>query len=445
MNPDTRKPDQDRAPRKFVAPSFGFSPRESGMIRSCVSWCRHLFYALVVLALLGCLTEIGLRVYDSATGQVTRRDLYDRGLVCKSWTVHHSLKPARTFSVRHPDRDERVTVMVNSFGLRGPEPALPRPAGVYRILCLGDELTFAAQTPDADAYCARLQQNLPERDGRRVEVLNAGVPDYCPLLSYLQMKHQLLGLQPDLVIVNFEMGDVADDYKHRRLTVIPTGGAPLSCAHPALEMPRRGGKLKTQAEQEVLLLPQWCRYRLSCLWAQHQRNEQSRSIDSPQSRFAWIEDQPPDWSVYIEQSLTPLAQLRDLVGGFGAELVVVVCPAPWQVSAAATSGGRIREDAGVPGEALYRSPRPFELVAEFCRAHHLACLDLSAAFQRSERPERLFLMNSAALSEEGHALYAQCLARFLEREFRESVHEPASPGSDGERFPDSPQALLPAR
>lgn len=414
------------------------------MIRTCICWCRHLIYAMVVLALLGCLTEIGLRVYDSATGQVTRRDLYDRGLVCKSWTVHHRLKPARSFSVRHPDRDERIPLTINSLGLRGPELALPKPAGVFRILCLGDELTVAPQTVEESTYCARLQEALRERDGRRVEVLNAGVPDYCPLLSYLQMKHQLLGLQPDLVVVNFEMGDVADDYQFRRLTVIPTGSAPTSCAHPALEMPRRGGKPKAQAEEAVLLLPQWCRYRLSCLWAEHQRNEQPRAIDSPQSRFAWIEDQPPDWGVYLEQSLTPLAQLRDLVGGFGAQLVVVICPAPWQVSAQASGGGSVREKAGVPAEALYRSRKPFELVAEFCRNHHLSCCDLSSAFQQTEHPEQLYLTNAAAFSEAGHALYAECLAEFLNRD-NESHSTPESPGWDGGRFPDSPQALLPSR
>ena len=147
------------------------------MVRSCVSWFRHIFYALVFLALVGCLTEIALRVYDSATGQVTRRELYDRGMTCKSWTVHHSLKPSRTFSVRNPDRDERITVALNSHGLRGKEPAVPKPPDTFRIVCLGDELTLAPQTRDADTYCAQLQLDFPTCRGRKVEVVNAGVPD----------------------------------------------------------------------------------------------------------------------------------------------------------------------------------------------------------------------------------------------------------------------------
>src|SRR5437870_6885360 len=107
------------------------------MIRAPLLWLKHLFYALCVLALICSLAEVGLRVYDSATAQVTRRDLYDRGMVCKSWFVHHTNKPSRVFAVKSPDTRERVRISVNSLGLRGKEPAIPKPAGVYRIVCLG--------------------------------------------------------------------------------------------------------------------------------------------------------------------------------------------------------------------------------------------------------------------------------------------------------------------
>src|SRR5690348_1208903 len=154
------------------------------MIRSCFLWCKHLTYAVAVLATLACLLEIALRVYDSATAQVTRRDLYDRGMVCKSWFVHHTLKPSHQFSVKNPDTGERVRVAVNSLGLRGPEPVVPKPRSTFRVICLGDDSTFAAATGDAATFCAVLQRQLTGRISSPVEVINAGIPDYCPLLSY---------------------------------------------------------------------------------------------------------------------------------------------------------------------------------------------------------------------------------------------------------------------
>jgi hypothetical protein len=386
------------------------------MVRTCLSWCRHLILALVVLALLGCLTEVGLRVYDSATGQVTRRDLYDRGMVGKSWSVHHGLKPSHTFSVRNPEGGERIAVAINSLGLRGGEPTIPKPPGVFRILCLGDETTFAPNTPEEETFSARLEQEIPAPHGGRVEVLNAGVPEYCPLLSYLQFKHQLLGLAPDLVIFHFDMSDVSDDYRYRRHAIIAAGGTPVSCAHPALSMRDSVKEAGARPRGDVLLLPVWCRQRLSAFWASHAHDEKSPAIDGPHSRYLWLEDEPPDWSVHIEQAFSPLAHLRDLAAGFGAHVVVVAAPAPWQVSAQASAGEGVRARVGVPAEACYRSRRPFELLAEYCRAQQLEFCDLSPAFLRSEEPSRLYLTNAAALSEDGHALYARELALFLERE-----------------------------
>src|SRR5579872_6776339 len=183
------------------------------MIRSCFLWVKHLVYAVAVLATLACLLEIGLRVYDSATAQVTRRDLYDRGLVCKNWFVHHTLKPSRVFAVNNPDTGERVRVAVNSLGVRGVEPEIPKPRGTLRIVCLGDDSTLATFIPEADTFCSQLRQELTTQLNRPVEVINAGVPDYCPLLSYLQLRHELLAREPDLVILNFDPSDVADDYQ----------------------------------------------------------------------------------------------------------------------------------------------------------------------------------------------------------------------------------------
>ncbi|MGQ0634845.1 MAG: SGNH/GDSL hydrolase family protein [Planctomycetaceae bacterium] len=381
------------------------------MVRLCLGCFRRLLYALVLLALLGCLLEIALRVYDSATGQVTRRDLYDRGLVCKSWFAHHTLKPSRVFSVRNPDTDDRVRVTVNSWGLRGAEPACPKPAGLFRVLCLGDETTLGSQVTEAETFCARLEQELGSVPGRRVEVLNAGVPDYCPLLEYLQYRHHLQGLAPDLIIVNFDMSDVADDYAVRRFAAIGPDGLPVSCTHPGLELNRRGEK--GGPRENPLLAPLWCRQRLNCLLTESRVLESGRSIEAARARYAWLEDQPPDWSVHIAHALEPLISLRDLAATRATPVLVVACPAPWQVSAAASDGEGVREQMGVGRDACYRSRRPFETLAEFCRRNRLEFCDLSPAFQQMPQAERLYLTHAAMYSKEGHLLHARELARYV--------------------------------
>jgi hypothetical protein len=405
------------------------------MIRSCLLWIKHIVYAVVVLASLACLLEIGLRIYDSATAQVTRRDLYDRGMVCKSWFVHHTLKPSRVFAVKNPDSGQRVRVAVNSLGFRGAEPSIPKPRGTIRIVCLGDDTTLAATIPESETFCAQLRQTLAARIAGQVEVINAGVPDYCPLLSYLQFRHELLALEPDLVILNFDPSDVSDDYQVRRFAVLNRDGAPLSCAHPALELPRHG----KSARESVVLFPQFARQKINEVLAERTLGEKSRSIESPKCRYLWLDDTPPDWSLYIEQALSPLAHLDDLARSRQAKLVVAACPAPWQISAQASNGEGVREEAGIGQDACFQSRRPFELIAQCCQTNQIPFCDVSAVFASDSRPERLYLRNAAAFSAEGHALYAQELTAFV---LEQGLGAAGSANPSGYSRP-APQAGLP--
>lgn len=371
---------------------------------------KHLLCAVCALALLCALSEIGLRVYDSTTGQLTRGRLYDRGLVCKSWFCHHTLKPSQSFAVRHPDSDRRVKVTLNSYGLRGPEPSVPKPPGVYRILCLGDDVTFAPQVDESETFCAKLAEQLQQVSPIKIEVLNAGVPDYCPLLSYLQLKHQLLALQPDLVILNFDMSDIADDYHFRRFTAMDANGEPLSCQHPDLDLPKSMHSAKVE---DAFLLPEFLKCRARCLWSEQAFREKGLDISCPTGKYCWLADDPPDWSVHIEQAFTGVTAIQKLVNTIHGELIVALHPAPWQVSEIATDGPGVREKVGVEQGQRFGSTQPFQTISASCRAAGIPCSDSSPSFMNAENPEELFLKNAAAFSPEGHALQATELARYV--------------------------------
>ena len=382
--------------------------QESRMIQSLANWIKHLCYAVLFLLLLACLLEIGLRVHDSATGQVTRLDLYDRGLTCKSWLAHHELKPSRAYLVRHAETSRKVRVTVNSFGLRGAEPIVPKAPGTLRVLCLGDDSTFASHVAESETFVARLQDMLSQQRGQPVEVFNAGVPDYCPLLSYLQLRHRLLGLAPDLIVLCFDMSDISDDHAVRWFVVSDAEGHPTNCPHPGLEMPRQGNR---RSVLDALLLPQWGRQRLNAFLADQTSRVASSSIDFPRSKYLWLADAPPDWEDAIEQTFSALDLIGELADQSGVRFVVTAIPAPWQVSATATTGGGARDRVGVPPDGLYRSRRPFELLADYCRQKGLEFVDVSPEFQSQGGGHRLFLKYVAEFSPEGHELFARELVR----------------------------------
>lgn len=71
-----------------------------------------------------------------------------------------------------------VTYRWNACRIRSEHPCTPRAPGTLRILAVGDSTTMGALAPVEDTWPASLEQELTERTGRRVEVLNRGVAGY---------------------------------------------------------------------------------------------------------------------------------------------------------------------------------------------------------------------------------------------------------------------------
>jgi lysophospholipase L1-like esterase len=86
-------------------------------------------------------------------------------------------------------------VTINALGLRGPEPATPRPT---RILCLGDSITFGYGVGDGETYPAALGRQLA---GRGVEVVNGGVTGYTSHQARKLLQRVGPALRPDVVTV----------------------------------------------------------------------------------------------------------------------------------------------------------------------------------------------------------------------------------------------------
>jgi hypothetical protein len=161
--------------------------------------------ALVALATLGLAVGSGLAV-----------------LVLTDRLVGHVVDPRFTPLAGTPRAETvlarpefRVPVRTNAAGFRG--PALPgaKPAGVYRIVVLGDSFTFGFGVRERQAWPARLAALLDARTGGapRVEVVNLGIPGTGPRDYLWHLAHTGLALEPDLVVIGFFANDVNDVYQ----------------------------------------------------------------------------------------------------------------------------------------------------------------------------------------------------------------------------------------
>jgi lysophospholipase L1-like esterase len=104
---------------------------------------------------------------------------------------------------------ERVRIRVNAAGLRDDrEYAVPKPAGVRRVLVLGDSFTFAGKVVLEQSFPKRLEERLRQAThAGRYEVLNLAVPGYNTRQQALLLEERGLAFEPDQVIVAFVLND----------------------------------------------------------------------------------------------------------------------------------------------------------------------------------------------------------------------------------------------
>ena len=101
----------------------------------------------------------------------------------------------------------KAKVRINSLGFRGPEVASPKPKSTYRILFLGDSITFGGRAHEEDIFVTKTGQYLDQIDPRTIEPVNAGMTD----IGFTEEEHILretgLSVRPDLVVFCWYLND----------------------------------------------------------------------------------------------------------------------------------------------------------------------------------------------------------------------------------------------
>ena len=101
-----------------------------------------------------------------------------------------------------------IHLAINSDGYRGPLVPRPKSLGEFRVICLGDSITFGSDVDEKMTYPAQLQRVLEQKYlGRKISVLNAGVPGYTSRQGLFLFKSKLMEYQPDAVIWGFGFND----------------------------------------------------------------------------------------------------------------------------------------------------------------------------------------------------------------------------------------------
>jgi lysophospholipase L1-like esterase len=167
------------------------------------------------LVLLG-LIEIGLRIagysfdpWAEYAGGQTHDELTQARIYARDPDLLWTLRPNASI---HVPEAGFTNIKTNSRGLRGPELPRAKEPGEFRVLCLGDSVTFGLGLSDQETWPARLAIALgkaPQLAGRRVRVVSGAVPGWSSVQG-MRLLSQLKELDPDVIVFWFGLNDAKD-------------------------------------------------------------------------------------------------------------------------------------------------------------------------------------------------------------------------------------------
>jgi len=158
----------------------------------------RLGVALLSLLLTAGAMELLLRGYVSVTG-------LGKSGQDKDGAIQPLPDSARSYALR-PGLPPPFST--NAFGFRGEPVEVAKPAGVRRIVMLGDSITYGNSVEWDQTFSRVLQQSLNERaTGQSFEVLNLGVSGYNTGQELATLRELGLRFSPDLIVLNVCLND----------------------------------------------------------------------------------------------------------------------------------------------------------------------------------------------------------------------------------------------
>ncbi|MHC5211602.1 MAG: SGNH/GDSL hydrolase family protein [Planctomycetota bacterium] len=311
--------------------------------------------------------------------------------------------------------------VLNSKGFRTPEYELVKPAGVWRILALGDSFTFASGgVPHSLLWPTLVGEAVADASGRPVEVINLGVPAVGPSFSRRLWQLEGARLDADVVLFGFFVGNdftdeqwavgehASDSLPMRSLALralVRLVGAgeqgPPRLVPPPPPPPLPPG---VQPGFEVPGYVEVFASRAPLMTRDELLDIEGRALAicarGDEERFERL----------LAHVGRVLEALRDEVHAAGARLAVVVIPARYQVNPDDLADVVARLGQGEDDYDIDRLQRG--LLPVLGRAG-IPCVDLLPGFREAAASKALYTVGDTHWSVEGNALAAQLVMRTL--------------------------------
>jgi lysophospholipase L1-like esterase len=143
-------------------------------------------------------------------------------------------------------------ISINSLGFRGPEIALPKPAGTVRLAFLGASTTWCGEVSSNEhvwphIVTASVAAAFPQA---KFDYVNGGVPGYTVASSMKNLLLRVAPLQPDVIVIYEGLNDLSGELRE----VAVRQGVTSDPKPQQLSWPSRYSLLWNLAEKNLLIL-----------------------------------------------------------------------------------------------------------------------------------------------------------------------------------------------
>lgn len=308
-------------------------------------------------------------------------------------------------------------VRINSFGLRDNEHSLKKPAGVTRILVLGDSFAEGKQVLLEETFPKQLESMLrSQSSNRRWEVVNGGVSGYgtAEEIKFFELYGRVF--EPQIVILAFFVGNDLEDNRNSPFFRWHDGRLEERSLRAPSPIELLVDRIKEYGASHFHL---WQflrdRYHTICATRFPRGGGGSASVGE-ENLLPEIESrQDEDWR--LTEAL--LDRLHGSVRKADARLLIAAIPARTQVDDT--------ERSQASHAALRPEDRDADLrrLAAFARSRSVRFVDLLDSLREAHRQERAYFRIDGHFNARGHAVAA-----------REIFNALLSNGMIGERSPE---------
>jgi lysophospholipase L1-like esterase len=364
---------------------------------------KSLLFSVLIIFILFCCLEGLLRVYSYIKNKTPKSILDTLPMAISNENRIFDLKP--NYHQTYKTSEFEIDIKTNSDSLRDVEHSIDKPPNTYRIVVIGDSMTFGWGVNLEDTWWKILEDKLNNNSKNiKYEVINLGVWMYTYDQQYLRLKEKGLKYQPDLVIQDIYWPHLRTIATHQWQK--DENGKIIKIIDPTVYVSKEG-ILKTKDKNLFISFLKQHSKLLNFIISRLQTILLKKSLitsDLPlldEDSFSKFND---TWKKAFES----IKQTKQLLEEKGIPYIVFLIPREVQVSKNEWQPLFI----GAMNEKRFSEDIPQKIFTNFAESEKIKILDLLPAFRTKYQPDLYFPVDPH-LTKKGHELISEILFDFI--------------------------------